>query len=227
MALGVRPAEAARPRGCAPTRIIVVDDNDQEIESYLDGGDVGVEFNVTPRLHRWRRDRFVVRNAVDPAWDAGVAEGVAILDADLTKRTVGFASGGGTKPRNGEIVIVHDPSLLDDNYLGMAWYWVRDADREAIIAAKIVMAVGPDDWAFIPTLIHELGHAVGLGHESRVDENGDAVAVMHPFIGSFVDYQPDDLNGLARLRYRTSAAERRRVRRLRRRKKRRNRRKRG
>jgi hypothetical protein len=139
-----------------------------------------------------------------------VADGAAILNADLTRKDVVFRAGGDGGRRQGEIVVAYDPHLFDRGYLGQAWYWVRDADREAVVAAKVWMGVGPEDSRFREVLLHEIGHGVGLNHEPRSNASGDPISIMHPFaITGFQDYAPDDLRGFAKLRYRSNGKRRR------------------
>jgi hypothetical protein len=70
-----------------------------------------------------------------------------------------------------------------------------------ITASVLTVAPNTPAAALRPTLLHELGHAVGLAHWS-----GAPAQVMNPALQSFTDYQAGDMNGLAVLRGMAKAA---------------------
>lgn len=206
------PAGVAADEGpkCLGVQRVVISENPPPIG-------VMQEFAVYPRELRWKRDVFPVRNGVDPSWDTAVAQCAGLLDDDLTRKSVGFVSGGDGQRRQGEIVVDHDPHLLDHNTLGWCIVWTRDAEPDAIVMARIMMGIAPDHRLFQEVLLHELGHAVGLLHESNLDAEGKPVSIMHPTaITGFQDYAPDDLRGFAKLRYRGDGVTKQRRRRRRR-----------
>jgi hypothetical protein len=100
--------------------------------------------------------------------------------------------------RDADIVIIFEESLVtkyDDNYLGITDYRLRSDKKiqKAYIEIGLIKFNNEpvSDGEVKATIIHELGHALGLGHSDN------EVDLMFPFINPFSssEMQFDDLSG--------------------------------
>jgi predicted Zn-dependent protease len=100
--------------------------------------------------------------------------------------------------RDADIVIIFEENLVekyDDNYLGITDYRLADDKR----IQKSTIEIGllkfnnepVSDGEVKATIIHELGHALGLGHSDN------EIDIMFPFINPFSssDFHFDELSG--------------------------------
>jgi hypothetical protein len=92
----------------------------------------------------------------------------------------------------GEIVLGSGLSCHVANEGGCTTIFANTAE---INGAVVTVASTTPSADLRPTLLHELGHAVGLAHWS-----GAPAQIMNPGLQSFTDYQAGDRNGLAALR---------------------------
>jgi hypothetical protein len=141
----------------------------------------------------------VVDAGAPTGWQADVASAISQGQGatGLHFVDVGTFSSGAQVPAGTGITIAWVSALpagADDVGL-TTYYYVDDSAytpqmTKADIELLRSLHVGGGEGGELPVLLHEMGHALGLGH---VPDQPD---VMNPVDQGYTEYQPGDLNGL-------------------------------
>lgn len=153
----------------------------------------------TRRLVRWERG-FTVTLDGDLAQDDAIVAKTQEVIAEMS-RTTGLVI---TLGANGACVVGIDPSLAEDNAVGQADLDFRGATvigaRVTFVNRREISGGARADYA--NTLLHEMGHVLGLGHSPSTRD------VMTPGSGPgtrVANYQPDEALCLRMMYFRRTA----------------------
>jgi hypothetical protein len=129
-----------------------------------------------------------------------VAEDIAQVSAatGLSFTNDGVYSSPGQVPSSAKVTITWVPALTSGDYVGITYYRyiLLAAYAPELVSAQIQLLAGlpaGGGRGEQPVLLHELGHAAGLGHIPSAGE------VMNPVVTGISSYQLGDLNGLWRV----------------------------
>ncbi|MCU4184255.1 hypothetical protein K6U06_07770 [Acidiferrimicrobium sp. IK] len=160
--------------------------------------------NSSGQPARWNSCEAVPFAVVTPGapanWLADVTDAVSQVSAatGLSFVDEGAYSSLSAVPSSAKVTISWAPSLSGSDAVGLTTYYYILDSRFApqITGAKVQilssLSSGLGMSGEIPVLLHELGHAVGLGHFAGAD-------VMNPVDQGYSSYQPGDLAGLSRV----------------------------
>jgi hypothetical protein len=153
---------------------------------------------------RWNSCEVVPYAVVSAGAPAGWASDVANAVAQVSSATgLSFQDDGdypslGQVPASAKVTISWSSTIVGGDAIGLTtFFYILDPRYTPQITAAHIQLLtalvgggGPD--GELPVLLHELGHAVGLGHYPARD-------VMNPVDQGYSTYQPGDLAGLARV----------------------------
>ncbi len=146
--------------------------------------------------------RYAVVDAGAPTgWQTDVGDAISRVAAatDLPLVDDGTYASTSEVPSSATLTIRWVSTLTSGDMVGLTTYWYYDLSgyTPQLVSARIELLSslhgGAAQGGELPVLLHELGHAFGLGHTPGAPE------VMNPVDQGYSAYQPGDLAGLARV----------------------------
>jgi hypothetical protein len=142
----------------------------------------------------------VVAAGAPAAWSSDIGSAINQVSAATGLSFVrdGAYNSSTQVPSSSKLTISYASGLTGGDSVGLTtYYYINDPRYVPQITSANVqilsrMASGGGTGGELPVLLHELGHAVGLGHTSGSE-------VMNPIDQGLSGYQGGDLTGLARL----------------------------